>query len=92
MSLNLKQDILNAVAESERLNTANKCNHQWVFQEDKKKTTVSYNNGYYTAHFHRVDVYYCENCCEIKELERKESVSLPFGGSRHVDDFAPVWY
>ena len=32
--------------------------------------------------------------CELlrEELEKKESVSLPFGGSRHVDDFAPIWY
>ena len=67
------------------------CKHKWIFQETQKKRSTS---GYEqcTAHFHRVDVYYCENCCEIKELEKKESVSLPFGGSRHVEDFAPVWY
>ena len=69
------------------------CNHKWTFQETQKKvSTKSDSYGHYTAHFHRVDVYYCENCCEIKEVEKKQLVNLPFGGIRHVDDFAPVWY
>lgn len=69
------------------------CKHKWVFQETQKKTTTTKDSqGYYTAHYHRVDVYYCEHCCEIKKTEQKESVSLPFGGIHHTDDFAPVWY
>ncbi len=92
MSLNLKQDVLNTVAEAERQKSANERKHKWVFQETKKKTNLSSNNGNWVAHFHRVDVYYCEHCCEIKNIEKKESVSLPFGGSRHAKDFAPIWY
>jgi hypothetical protein len=71
----------------------NECRHKWVFQETQRKTNTTYDgNGNYTAHFHRIDVYYCENCCEIKEMEKKQSIELPFGGIRHVGDFAPVWY
>lgn len=92
MSLDLKQDILNAVAESERRERTNKCKHKWVFQEAKKKTTLSSNNGNRVAHFHIIYVYYCEHCCEIKNVEKKESVSLPFGGCRHAENFAPIWY
>lgn len=49
------------------------CEHKWVFQETQQKTTVS---GYehYTAHYHRIDVCFCEKCCEIKKIEQKESV------------------
>lgn len=92
MSLDLKKDILRAVEQAKLQEVMNECKHKWIFQETKKKTTISCNNGHYTARFHRIDVYYCENCCEIKNIEKKESVSLPFGGSRHADDFAPIWY
>lgn len=69
------------------------CQHKWIYQETQKKTHISYNgNGNYTAYFYRVDVYYCENCCEIKEIKKQEKVYLPFGGKNHVHDFAPVWY
>lgn len=70
----------------------NECKHKWIFQETKKKTYTSSNNGHYTAQFHRIDVYYCENCCEIKEIEKKQDVRLPFGGIHHVYDYAPIWY
>ena len=71
----------------------NECKHKWVFQETQRKTTTTYSHGgNWTAHFHRIDVYYCENCCEIKEVEKNQSVRLPFGGSKHVEDFAPIWY
>ena len=73
-------------------NKTKQCEHKWVFQETQKKTTTTNNNGDYTAHYHRVDVYYCEYCCEIKKIEQKESVSLPFGGIRNPDRFAPFWY
>ena len=92
MSLNLKQDVLNAVTEAERQQRINECKHKWVFQEAKKKTTLSSNNGNWVANFHRVDIYYCEHCCEIKNVEKKERVCLPFGGCRHANDFAPIWY
>ena len=69
----------------------NECEHKWVFQETKKKTSIRYQNGY-TAHFDRTDIYYCEKCCEIKKIEKGEYVDLPFGGIHHVKDFAPSWY
>ena len=67
------------------------CNHEWIFQESQHKTSVS---GYEhnTAHYHRIDVYYCKKCCKIKEIEKKESVSLPFGGIRNLPKYAPIWY
>ena len=69
----------------------NNCKHKWVFQETQQKTTVS---GYehYTAHYHRIDVYFCEKCCEIKKIEQKEAVSLPFGGTHRIQQYAPIWY
>ena len=71
---------------------ADNCNHKWVFQETQKKTYTTSNSGNYTAHYHRVDVYYCEKCLEIKKIEQKECVSLPFGGIHNVSKYAPVWY
>ena len=68
------------------------CKHKWVFQETQRKMQTTGDNGHYTAHFHRVDVYYCEHCCEIKKLEQKESVRLPFGGIRKPEASAPIWY
>lgn len=67
------------------------CDHNWVFQDTNKK---SHATGYehYTAVFERIDRYYCSHCCEIKEVEKKEAVSLPFGGIRHINDFAPTWF
>lgn len=69
------------------------CKHKWIFQETKRKTSTTYDRGgYWTAIFHRVDIYFCERCCEIREVEKKQDVKLPFGGIRHVSDFAPIWY
>lgn len=67
------------------------CEHNWVFQENSKKSSIT---GYehYSAIFTRIDRYYCSRCCEIKEIEKKESVSLPFGGIRNIQSFAPVWF
>ena len=67
------------------------CEHKWVFQETQQKTTVS---GYehYTAHYHRIDVYFCEKCCEINKIEQEEAVSLPFGGIHRLQQYAPIWY
>lgn len=68
-----------------------KCEHKWVHQEKQLKTTVTgYEN--YTAHYHRIDKYFCEKCCEIKSVEQKESVNLPFGGIRNLPKYAPIWY
>lgn len=71
----------------------NECKHKWIFQDTEKTVNVEKDKwGDYIAYFYRWDIYYCENCCEIKEIERKERVDLPFGGIHHVDSFAPVWY
>lgn len=35
------------------------CKHKWVFQETQKKRKLENDSGTYTAHFHRIDVYYC---------------------------------
>jgi hypothetical protein len=70
----------------------NECEHKWVFQETKKKTSKRYTSNGYTAYFDKIDIYYCEKCCEIKEIEKGEYVDLPFGGIHHVKDFAPSWY
>lgn len=67
------------------------CEHNYIFQDTSKKHFVS---GYehYTAHFERVDRYYCSKCLDIKEVVKKEAVSLPFGGIRNVIGFSPAWY
>lgn len=70
----------------------NECEHKWVFQETKKKTSIRYTSNGYTAYFDKIDIYYCEKCCEIKKIEKGEYVDLPFGGIHHVKDFAPSWY
>jgi hypothetical protein len=67
------------------------CKHNWIFQETYKNHKISFHQNY-TVNFKRVDRYYCSNCCEIKEIEKQESVSLPFGGVNRIMDFAPVWY
>ncbi|SHN01305.1 hypothetical protein SAMN02746066_04362 [Anaerosporobacter mobilis DSM 15930] len=67
------------------------CDHEWIFQETQKKTSVSGYEHYY-AHYHRIDLYYCKKCCEQRKIEQKEGVSLPFGGIRNLPKFAPVWY
>lgn len=72
--------------------TVEKCNHKWIFQETQQKRHTTNNNGHYTAHFERVDVYYCEKCLEIKNIEQGASVSLPYGGIHNVLYYAPVWY
>lgn len=46
------------------------CEHKWALQETKRKTSVSYVNGY-TAYFYKTDIYYCEKCCEIKEIKKR---------------------
>jgi hypothetical protein len=77
--------------DTESSNIIDGCIHEWVFQETKKKTHITgYQNK--TAHFHRIDVYYCKKCCEIKEIETHASVNLPFGGIHNVQKYAPVWY
>ncbi len=68
------------------------CKHKWVFQETQKKRKLENDSGTYTAHFHRIDVYYCEKCCKVKKAEQKESVKLPFGGTCHLSTYAPIWY
>ena len=69
------------------------CEHKWIFQETQKKMDVTTSRGGHdTAHYHRVDVYYCEKCLKIKKIEQKEDVSLPFGGIHNLSKYAPVWY
>lgn len=67
------------------------CEHNYIFQNTNKKHSIT---GYehYTAVFERIDRYYCSKCLEIKEIVKKEAVSLPFGGIRNVTKFSPVWY
>lgn len=69
----------------------NECEHNWIYQNTSKKCSTSGYENYY-ANFSRIDRYYCSKCCEIKELTKNESVSLPFGGIRHPEAFAPTWY
>ena len=52
------------------------CEHKWVFQETKKKTSIRYTSNGYTAYFDKIDIYYCEKCCEIKEIENKKKTNI----------------
>lgn len=68
------------------------CKHKWIFQETQKKTTIeTTSGGSRYAHFHRVDVYFCENCCEIKKVEQKENCSFPGWGGNNTKAVAPIW-
>lgn len=70
----------------------NECKHKWIFQETQKKTYLECERGDWTATFYRVDLYYCENCCEQKKIAQEKVVKLPFGGANRLGDFEPVWY
>lgn len=45
------------------------CKHKWVYQE----THYSYESGGYQSTWNKLDIYYCENCLEKKEVLRSES-------------------
>lgn len=67
------------------------CEHNYIFQDTSKKHSVS-GHEHFTAHFERIDRYYCSKCLDIKEVVKKEAVNLPFGGIHHVTSYAPTWY
>lgn len=54
------------------------CEHKWMYL-DTRYICEKYS---YTNSFKRVDRFYCEKCCEIKEVEKYES------DSRNV----PIWF
>lgn len=72
------------------------CKHKWIFQETKSNTSRIRGDYYdgYSVTFNRLDRYYCENCCEIKELKKSEDVKFPTDrvGRYKISDLAPVWY
>lgn len=77
----------------EQLLSENEPNSEWVYQETQKKITTERDwQGNYTAGFHQADVYYSTKTCEIKKIEQEETVSLPFGGIRNPEKYAPTWY
>lgn len=78
--------------DSEEENHSTGCRHEWFFQETQRKCRTSNYGSGYTAHFERVDLYYCKHCCETMKKEQKSSVILPFGGIHHPENYAPVWY
>jgi len=79
------------ISAVERRCRMKECEHKWIFQEKQLKTRVTgYENHF--AHYHRIDIYFCEKCCEIKKVEQTATVSLPYGGIHNVSAFAPIWY
>ena len=54
------------------------CKHKWIFQETKSNTSRIRGDYYdgYSVTFNRLDRYYCENCCEIKELKKSEDEAM----------------
>lgn len=44
------------------------CEHKWVYQMSDYKCEKE---GYYIKKFSRIDTYYCEKCCEVKEKNSK---------------------
>lgn len=66
--------------------------HKWIFHETQKDMLFegSSDRGNRKVTFNRVDVFYCENTCEIKEIEKTETVELVWG--EKSEDVKPIWY
>lgn len=58
--------------------TKKKCEHQWVFQCSDYKME----RGTYNSEYSRIDTYYCEKCCEQKEIVAKQDCCREW----------PYWY
>lgn len=71
----------------------NECKHKWIFQETQKGVYTKGDwYGNHTAYYTRIDVYYCENCCEIKEIKKEAIIELPSGSQRDLKCHAPIWW
>lgn len=58
------------------------CEHRWVYQmSDYTQEKV----GYYSYKYARIDTYYCEKCCEIKEKIAKME-------TKDITNGLPAWY
>ena len=61
-----------------------------ISRNTKKVEITPTRYGYKDALFRRIDVYYCEKCCEIKKVEQTEKVFRTSGINMEKD--APIWY
>lgn len=57
--------------------TEKKCDHKWVHLS----THYRKKEDRYAARFIRMDIFFCEKCCEKKEVVKEEYAML-----------APVWW
>lgn len=63
------------------------CNHKWVYQaSDYKKTHI---RGVCYYNFKRIDTYYCEKCCEVKEKVTKDEYRNYF---KYDNESLPYWW
>lgn len=58
------------------------CEHKWVYQMSDYECEA---NGYYSKQYCRTDIYYCEKCCETKDIVAKIEC-------RDIKDGEPSWW
>lgn len=69
------------------------CKHHWIFQETNKCHKPKEDKyGKTSVIYQRLDRYYCENCCEIKELIKTETVDVRIRNVGYIESNKPVWY
>lgn len=58
------------------------CEHKWVYQ---MSDYICEKVGYYRYEYSRIDTYYCEKCCELKENIAKME-------SKDINSGTPTWW
>lgn len=58
------------------------CEHKWIYQMSNYESVKV---GYYTCEYSRIDTYYCEKCCEIKEKVNKCE-------AKDIKEGKPYWW
>ena len=59
---------------------ANPCEHKWAHLS----THYACESNNYAVTYTRVDVFFCELCCETKDVKR--------GGTEYSGDPEPIWW
>lgn len=58
------------------------CEHKWVYQTSDYRCEKE---GYYTNKYSRVDTYYCEKCCKVKDKTNEIEI-------RDINNGKPSWW
>lgn len=74
-------DILKADSEKKKYRKDSMCEHKWIYQTSDYKC----DRANYIKKFSRIDTYYCEKCCEVKEKIAKVEC-------KYINDGVPYWW